>query len=147
MHLALIKSQQRVCLVMPGLLKPEKYTRYWSCWFCDFRNLGTSGCGVVIGANVHRMDFCLVHTIAEWSTLLKQNIWIKCLHAFEINRSKCKADVSCMFQYSYLDTGNPQDKTPRLTRNKTKLFCPNIWSEQSLNPLRWADWMIYRQFS
>ena len=41
-----------------------------------------------------------MHTIAEWSTLLKQNIWMKCLHAFGINRHKCKADVSCLCQYT-----------------------------------------------
>ena len=55
------------------------------------RNLGTGACGVVIGANVLRMDFCLAHTLAEWSALLKQNIWMKCLHAFVINTHKCKA--------------------------------------------------------
>ena len=79
-------------------LKHEEHTRYW---FCDFRNLGTGVCGVVIGANVHRMDFCLAHTISESSTLLKQNIWLKCLHAFGINRHKCKADVSCLCQYMW----------------------------------------------
>ena len=47
------------------------------------------------------MDLCLAHTIAEWSTLLKQNIWMKCLHAFGINRHKSKADVSCLCQYIY----------------------------------------------
>ena len=33
--------------------------------FYDFRNLGTGACCVVIGANIHRMDFGLAHTIAE----------------------------------------------------------------------------------
>ena len=79
--------------VMLGLLKHEEHTRYW---FCDFRNLGTGACGVVIGANVHRMDFCLAHIIAEWSTLLKQNIWMKCLYAFGINGHKCKAFLVCV---------------------------------------------------
>ena len=77
-------------------LNHEEHSRYW---FCDFRNLGTGACGVFIGAKDHRMDFCLAHTIAEWSTLLKQNICIKCLYAFGINRHKCKADVSCLCQY------------------------------------------------
>ena len=70
--------------------------------FVNFEILGTGACGVVIGGNVHRMDICLAHTVAEWSTLLKQNIWMKCLHAFGINRHKCKADVSCLFQYRSL---------------------------------------------
>ena len=33
--------------------------------FVNFPNLDTGACGVVIDANVHRMDFCLAHTIAE----------------------------------------------------------------------------------
>ena len=33
--------------------------------FVTFENLGTGACGVVIGANVYRMDLCLAHTIAE----------------------------------------------------------------------------------
>ena len=89
----------KISAACPGMqrwLKHEEHTRYW---FCDFRNLGTGACGVVTGANVHRMDFCLAHITAEWSTLLKQNIWMKCLHAFGINRHKCKADVSCLCQY------------------------------------------------
>ena len=45
--------------------------------FVTFEILGTGACGFVIGANDHRMDFCLVHNIAKWSTLLKQNNWIK----------------------------------------------------------------------
>ena len=73
MHLALIKSQHRVCSVILGWLKHEEYTRYW---FCDFPNLGTGACSVVIGTNVHRMDFCWVHTIAG------QRYWSK---TFELN--------------------------------------------------------------
>ena len=92
------KSQQRICSVMLGWLKHEEYTRFW---FCDFRNLGTGACGVVIGANIHRMNFCLAYTIAEWSTLLKQDIWMQCLHAFGINRHKCKADVSFFFFFFF----------------------------------------------
>ena len=30
-------------------------------------SLGTGACCVAIGANDHRMDFCLVHNIAKWS--------------------------------------------------------------------------------
>ena len=29
------------------------------------QNFGTGACGVVIGANDHRMDFCLVHITAK----------------------------------------------------------------------------------
>ena len=31
------------------------------------------------------------------SNVIEANIWMKCLHAFGINRHKCKADVSCLF--------------------------------------------------
>ena len=77
-HLALITTQQCIRSVRQGCIATVKdnwgHTRYW---FCDFRNLGTGAWSVVLGANDHRMDFCLVHNIAKWSTLLKQDNWIK----------------------------------------------------------------------
>ena len=51
-------------------LNYEEHTRYW---FCDFRNLGTGACGVVTGANVHRMDFCLAHDQHYWSKTFEWN--------------------------------------------------------------------------
>ena len=93
------KSQQRVCSVILGCVAMVKTWRTHEILILWLSNLSTGVCGVVTGAKVHRMDFCLTHTIAEWSTLLKQNIWMKCLHAFGINRYKCKADVSCFCQY------------------------------------------------
>ena len=64
--MALITTQQCVRSVRQGCTATFKenggHTRYW---FCDFRNLGTGACGVVFGANDHRMVFCLVHNIAK----------------------------------------------------------------------------------
>ena len=107
-------SSTQWCWDVLRWLKHEEHTRYW---FCDFRNLGTGACGVVIGANAHRVDFCLAHTIAEWSTLLKQNIWMKCLRAFGINGHKCKGDVSCLCQYIPTDS---DESMRRLSRMETK---------------------------
>ena len=101
-HMALITTQQWVHSVRQGCTATVKenggHTIYW---FCDFRNLGTCACGVVIGANDHRMKFRFVHTrnIAKWSTLLNQNNWIKYLHSFGINRHKWKADVCFLGPY------------------------------------------------
>ena len=100
MHLALKTSQQRVCSVMLGCVTMVKTWGthkilillllkfgYWCLRHCHWCLCSSDG-------------FLLAHTIAEWSALLMQNIWMKCLHAFGINRHKCKADVSCLCQYS-----------------------------------------------
>ena len=109
-----------------GIWLKHEHTRYW---FRDFQNLGTGACGVVIGANFHRMNFCLAHTIAEWSKLLKQNIWMKSLHAFGINRHKIYKDVSCLCQY-YSTISSPVQFTYRWKKSKNRPTRTSQWSKQ-----------------
>ena len=105
MHIVLVTIQQlarsvkRRCSAVVN--ENERHARHW---LCDFRDLSTGACGVVVAVNEHRMDFLLAHSIVKLFYHLKQNNAMKNVHSFRVNSHKCKADGSLLCQYYYTPT-------------------------------------------
>ena len=77
-------------------LKHEEHTRYW---FCAFRNLGTGVCGVVIGANVHRMvlRIPLLNDQRYWSKTFE---WNACMRLELADTNVKRAFLVCVGIYT-----------------------------------------------
>ena len=115
-NLVLIPIQQLVRSVRQGCAAVNNANgRHAIYWLCDFRTLGTGGCGVVVAIKLMCIEWisfwriALLNNHIYWSKIIER----KKLQSFGEHSHKCEADVSILGQYT--------KKTTKVTLNKPKI--------------------------
>ena len=80
----------------------------------------------IVGSIDYQTNFFLVNTVAKQSKCLIQNIRMECVYALTSYINKGQADITLLFEYTLIKTGNYRKVTAKFRRHAYKITFSSV---------------------